>query len=102
MGDTALITDSPVTVTDMERREALARRVGQEVGGGWHVESQSEFQAVLVKPGTNVSHLLHLILTLLTLGLWAIVWILVAVFKSREHHKVIAVDAFGNVSVKRR
>lgn len=90
------------SVSEQQRREALANAVSREVGGGWHVESQADYQAVLVKHGTKVNHILHLLLTLITLGLWALVWIWVAVFKKREHHKVIAVDAFGNMSVVSR
>ena len=32
--------------------------------------------------GTTPNHILHLVLTLITFGLWGIVWILVAVGKS--------------------
>jgi hypothetical protein len=84
------------------RREALANAVAREVGGGWHVESQTDYQAVLVRPGTKVNHILHLLLTLITLGVWAIVWIFLAITHKREHHKVVQVDGFGNVSVTNR
>lgn len=89
-------------VTDEQRRAALAAAVAREVGGGWHVESQTDTQAVLIRPGTKVNHILHLLLTIITLGVWALVWIWIAVFKKREHHKVIQVDGFGNVTVRKR
>lgn len=90
------------TTTEQQRREKLAAAVSREVGGGWHVESQSDHQAVLVRPGTKVNHILHLILSVLTLGFWIPVWILIAVLKKREHHKVVSVDGFGNVTVVKR
>lgn len=92
----------PPVKEPVDYARVLANRVSSELGGGWHVESQSEFQAVLVRPGTRVNHILHLILSILTLGLWLIVWVWIAFFKKREHHKVIQVDAFGNVSVVSR
>ena len=59
--------------------ESLDGEVDQYVRRGWRVESRTSTQAVMVK-GRRPNHLLHLILTLLTLGLWAVVWILVAAF----------------------
>ena len=52
-----------------ERKELVARTVtGQIAGGAVDVESQSDFQAVLVR-GKAVNHVLHLILTLVTFGM---------------------------------
>ena len=85
-----------------ERKQALANAVAREVGGGWHVESQTDYQAVLVRPATRINHVLHLLLTLITFGLWAIVWIFLAITHKRERHRVILVDGFGNVTVQNR
>lgn len=60
--------------SEPERRGALAQGVALQVGEGCRIESQSDFQAVVVK-GSKPNHLLHLILTLVTLGAWAFVWI---------------------------
>lgn len=92
-----LAADIPQHVDPELRKAALARAVGNEVRNGWHVQSQTDYQAVMLKPGTKVNHLLHLILTLITLGVWAIVWILVTLTHKREHQKVISVDAYGHV-----
>ena len=91
-----------VDATNEQRKQALAEAVGREVGGGWHVESQSDYQAILVRPGTKVNHLLHLVLTLLTLGFWLFVWVPVAILKKRDRHKVVQVDGYGNVTVTAR
>jgi len=82
-----------------ERKEALARLIGGQVAQGYRVESQSDFQAVLVK-GKNTNHVLHLILTLVTFGLWAIVWIAVAVFGG-EKREILSVDEWGNPTIQK-
>lgn len=96
------MSEVPATMTTDEvssedRKAALAHAVAREVRGGWHVQSQTDYQAVMLKPGTKVNHLLHLILSLLTLGFWLIVWIIIAVTHKREHRKVLSVDESGNV-----
>ena len=69
------------------------------MAGGARVESQSDYQAVLVK-GKPVNHVLHLILTLVTCGLWGIVWIVMAIVGG-EKRSMASVDDFGNVHVQR-
>lgn len=77
------------------RRQQLAQLVSQEVARGSRVESQTDFQAVLVK-GKPVNHVLHVILSVVTCGFWLLVWPVVAVFGG-EKRKVIAVDDYGHV-----
>jgi len=88
--------------TDAQRKQALAGEVASRVGGGWNVQSQTDYQAVLVKYGGKVTHWFHALMTIVTLGLWAIVWITAVVLKRREHHKVLAVDVYGNVTTTNR
>jgi len=45
--------------------------------------------------GKPVNHLLHLILTIVTVGLWGIVWIIVAL-TGGERRMQIAIDEYGN------
>jgi hypothetical protein len=80
-----------------ERKELLARTIAHQVVTGARVESQSEFQAVLVR-GKPVNHVLHLILTLVTFTLWGWVWIALAIFGG-EKRSMITVDEYGNVAV---
>ena len=82
------------------RRDRLDEAVQAAVFSGWSVESRSDFQAVL-RRGRPVNHILHLILTFLTVGLWAIVWLLL-VLTGGETREVVTVDAVGNVSRQRR
>lgn len=82
-----------------QRKELLARAVASEIRQGWRIESQSDYQAVIVK-GSKPNHILHLILTLVTLGLWAIVWIALAIFGG-EKRGVIEIDEYGNTNIQR-
>ena len=63
---------------------------------GMRVESQGDYQAVLIK-GRRVNHILHLILTLVTAGLWAVVWIILVIVGGEKRH-IVRVDEFGNVT----
>lgn len=85
----------PAVVTTERRREQLSRAVQAEVVAGWKVQSQGEFEVVLVRGG-RPNHVLHAILTFFTIGLWALVWILLAL-TMRESRRIVSVDEFGNV-----
>lgn len=82
-----------------ERKELLARTVQGQLAQGARVESQSDFQAVVVK-GKPVNHTLHLILTIVTLGFWGLVWIGIAVFGG-EKRAMVTVDEYGNAAVQK-
>ena len=88
--------------TEAQRKQALAGEVASQVGGGWNVQSQTDYQAVLVKHGGKVTHWFHALMTIVTVGLWSVVWITAVVLKRREHHKVLSVDVYGNVTTRRR
>lgn len=80
--------------TPEDRREALAGRIAHWVSTyGYRVESQTDIQAVIVR-GRRPNHLLHLILTVLTLGAWGIVWLCLAIFGG-ETRRTLSVDADG-------
>ena len=68
-----------------ERKEALARAVQRQVSLGARVESQGDYQAILVT-GHQSNHVLHL----LTLGLWG-----------GEHRTSVSVDESGNTSLQK-
>jgi len=77
------------TTVDEARRASLTRQIVKETSRGWRVVSQTDTSAQLVK-GKPTSHLLHLILSIITLGFWLPVWACVAIFAG-EKHKHIAV-----------
>ena len=85
--------------TPEQRKELLARAIASEIRQGARIESQSDFQAVTVR-GSKPNHILHLILTLITLGFWGIIWIAVAALGG-EKRGVIDVDEYGNTNIQR-
>jgi hypothetical protein len=60
-----------------ERKSTLDRTLQRHGAQGWRIESRSDFQATIATD-EKINHILHLILTLLTFGLWGIVWIILA------------------------
>jgi hypothetical protein len=82
---------APVSVE--ERRQLMDAAVIEWAGNGWKVESRSEFQAVFTK-GKRPNHVLHLLLTLVTIGLWGIVWIIVSI-TSHVQRRIVSVDEYG-------
>jgi hypothetical protein len=77
-----------------ERKEALARAVQTEIANGARVESQGDYQAVTVR-GHRPNHILHLILTIITGGVWGLlVWLPIAIFGG-EKRRMVTVDEFG-------
>jgi hypothetical protein len=79
----------PEQRTDEERKAALTKRVVSFTRKGWRVETRSDYQVTLVR-GHRPNHLLHLLLTVLTVGLWAIVWICLAIFGGEKRIVVTA------------
>jgi hypothetical protein len=77
-------------VMDNEEREAkLEAMIAKEITHGWKLESRTRFNAVLVA-GHRPNHVLHLLLTVFTLGLWLPVWLLLSITQ-KEQRKQIAV-----------
>ena len=58
---------------DSKSPKAFAQRVDGYMAQGYRVESQTDTAATLIK-GERVNHVLHLILSIVTLGWWQIVW----------------------------
>jgi hypothetical protein len=81
-----------------ERKEALARIITAQVVDGARVESQSEYQVVLAR-GHRLNNFMHLILTIVTFGLWGIVWLLLGLFGG-EKRRVAFIDEWGNSSIQ--
>lgn len=82
--------------TPEQRRQTLANEVAGAVARGGRIETQTDYQAVIVS-GRRVNHILHLILTVLTAGLWVFVWIYL-VLTGGEKREVVTVSTDGLVS----
>jgi len=89
---------SPLQIVSAdERKSRLSLAVRQEVAAGGRVESQADFAAI-VRYDKRVNHVLHLILTLVTAGLWVIVWIILAIVAASGRKAIsLTVDDYGQV-----
>lgn len=92
-------SSEPTRKTADERKEMLARQLQGLIAQGRRVESQSDYQAVLVH-GHRTNHLLHFFIGFVTLGLWWIVWLGLAIFGG-EKREMVTVDEWGNSSVQK-
>ena len=63
------------------------------------MESQSDYNAIVVK-GSRPNHILHLILSIVTFGIWLIVWLIVALVL-KEKRYLLTVDAYGNTTTRK-
>ncbi|CAB4942070.1 unannotated protein [freshwater metagenome] len=82
-----------------DRKAAMGQALSANLArGGYRVESQGDFNAVLVK-GKPINNVLHLVLTLITFGFWGIIWIIMF-FIGGEKREMITVDDYGNVSIQ--
>ncbi len=89
----------PPRVSDEARKAALAQHIATAVATqGARVESQSDFQAVLLT-GQAVNHVLHCIITIFTCGIWGIIWLILALTGGVKRH-IVQVDDWGNVRVQ--
>lgn len=87
--------------TEQELRAALERAAAPSLATGYRIESQTSQQIVVVK-GKKPNHILHLILSLLTLGLWAIfVWLPLSIFMKPKRKTFYAHHALAD-EIKRR
>jgi hypothetical protein len=84
-------------ISSEERKAGLDQSVAScmRQPGSWRVETQGDFYAI-VASGQPVNHLLHLLLTVFTVGLWALVWYYLAVTSGSVTRVRLAVDEYGN------
>lgn len=88
----------PSVKLDRDCRESLlATEVANQSADGFRVQSQTGTTATLIK-GKPVNHKLHAVLSVFTLGVWLIVWLIVYA-TGGEKRKMVKVDDYGNVTV---
>jgi hypothetical protein len=90
-------SQTPLKSAD-ERKEILGRAIHTQVAQGARVESQGDYQAILVK-GHRPNHMLHLVLTIVTVGLWGFVWLGMIAFGG-EKRMSASVDDWGNTNIQ--
>jgi len=82
--------------TDQERISILRNYIVKQVARGGKVEIQENFSAVLVW-GKKPNHILHLILSLITVGFWLIVWLLLSM-SMRVSRTLYTIDEYGFIT----
>lgn len=87
--------DGLVELSDSERINILREFVIRQVANGASIELQENFSAVLIW-GRKANHILHLLLSLVTFGLWIIVWILIAINSGEKRH-LYQIDKYGRI-----
>ncbi len=85
------------SIVSERRREILNTEISRHQAQRKRIESQIDFQAVLVT-GKPVNHILHLLLTVFTAGLWIFVWAAVT-FSGGEKRELLQVDEQGAIKL---
>ena len=82
---------------DPAHQQNLANAVAWHVTHGWRVESAPMPGQVVVVSGRPTNHILHLLLTVITFGLWGVLWLVLAL-SSSESRAVLTVQPDGSVA----
>jgi hypothetical protein len=81
---------------------ALQQAIMACTAQGWRLQSTGVGTAVMVnaQQGPTTNHVLHAILSLLTCGLWLIVWLCIVLFSQTNPQRslLVLVDEAGNVT----
>ena len=85
--------------TPAERRQLLAQQLAVMEEQGKRIAFQGDYQAI-VSDGPPVNHVLHLMLSFFTVGLWAIIW-MVDISFHKETKEFVKVDIEGNLTVSK-
>ena len=65
-------------------------QIAELIGAGYTVANKTDTDVTLYRPGTKVNHILHLVLSIITFGVWLIVWLLVALLHQKPDTKTVA------------
>lgn len=77
------------------RGRDLGLAVAQYANAGWQVQATTPTSAVLVD-GPPTNHVLHVLVSIFTCGLWLPVWLIVAM-TAKQRRVTLMVDPYGNV-----
>lgn len=81
---------------ETDNKKKLAQAVANEVSlNGWRVAMQSDDRVVLEK-GKQINNVLHVILDVITGGVWLLVHVPLWAINRRQV-KVLSIDEFGNI-----
>lgn len=82
-------------LSEAQRAGALDQELVAMLARGGRVEARTPTSAV-VSTGKPINHILHLLITVLLVGLWLPVWIIMAI-DGGEKRTTVSVDEYGRV-----
>ena len=89
----------PNPIPEAERKAILDQEVERVLlQPNCRLEFRSDYRAIVVQ-GKSVNHILHLLLTIFTVGIWAIIWLCLAL-TGGEKRTTIEVDQAGRLRHK--
>lgn len=89
-------------VSHVDRTMILGQTVAGYTASGWRVIGGDVYSTMLGSPPPRTNHILHLLLTVFSCGLWAPVWLLVVVFNLMQGATLrVWVDEYGRVATGR-
>lgn len=94
----------PRVLSTEERTFVLQRELASRTAVGWQVELLTPTSATIVRYPPRANHVLHVVLSFLTCGLWIPIWIVVAVIEGsrRVRRYIVMVDPHGHAVWDRR
>ncbi len=84
---------------NLERKKRFDNYISTKALEGYTVvdKNAENLIAVLKKEGDKVNHTLHGIITLLTCGLYALIWIIIFLMAKKDSRLRISIDESGNL-----
>jgi len=82
-----------------DEAEALQNAITSCTMNGWRLTAVYGNMATMTS-GQPTSHILHLLVSVFTLGLWLPIWFLIALSSDGVKQLVITADAEGNISYR--
>jgi hypothetical protein len=80
-------------------QEALQNAIAACAVRGWRLTAVHGGMATMVS-GRPINHVLYLLLTVFTLGLFAAIWLIIALTNDGEKYLTIFADAEGNITYR--
>jgi hypothetical protein len=84
-------------ITDVERRQILHNTLMLETSQGNRVAWVGRYEAHVWRMPAKINHVVHGVLSLLTFGLWLVIWALVALTEASPVLVGVGVDQWGQL-----
>lgn len=87
------------TLTSRTSLDSFSKKLSNKIQAGFKIVEYNEKlpYVVLTKEQKNLNHSFHFTLSILTIGIWLIVWIYLTLTHTPKKEILIAIDEDGNV-----